>query len=174
MHSLCAFSTIIQLNISIENPQNLRDHLDRIRLDIEAINAFNATPGNGVTRPTFSPEYQGATAYVVKELNKIGAQVSICRGGNIRGRVPGSEPGTAAVMMGSHLDTVAHGGQFDGVVGVVTALEAARAMVEDQVPHRHPVDVVIFSEEEGSRFGRGLLGSSVWTGQLNPGQLAAI
>ncbi len=152
----------------------MRDHLDRIRLDIEAINAFNATPGYGITRPSFSPEYQGATAYVVKELNKIGAEVSICRAGNIRGRVPGSEPGTAAVMMGSHLDTVAHGGQFDGVVGVVTALEAARAIVEDQVPHRRPVDVVIFSEEEGSRFGRGLLGSSAWTGQLDPGQLAAI
>jgi allantoate deiminase len=143
-------------------------------LDIEAINAFNATPGNGITRPTFSPEYQGATAYVVDELNKIGAEVSICRAGNIRGRLAGTEPGTAAVMMGSHLDTVAHGGQFDGVVGVVTALEAARAIVEDQIPHRLPVDVVIFSEEEGSRFGRGLLGSSAWTGQLEAWQLATI
>lgn len=152
----------------------MRDHLNRIRLDIEAINAFNATPGNGITRPTFSPEYQGATAYVVNELKKIGAEVSICLAGNIRGRVPGTEPGTAAVMMGSHLDTVAHGGQFDGVVGVVTALEAARAIVEGQIPHRRPVDVVIFSEEEGSRFGRGLLGSSAWTGQLEAWQLAAI
>jgi allantoate deiminase len=77
-------------------------------------------------------------------------------------------------MMGSHLDTVAHGGQFDGVVGVVTALEAARVMVEDKISHRLPVDVVIFPEEEGSRFGRGLLGSSIWTGNLDTERLNSI
>ncbi len=148
--------------------------INRIQSDIEAINAFNATPANGITRLTFSPEYQGAAAYVVDELTRIGAEVSIRRAGNIRGRLHGTEPDAAAVMMGSHLDTVAHGGQFDGVVGVVTALEAARAIVEDQINHRLPVDVVIFTEEEGSRFGRGLLGSSAWTDQLDPAQLAAI
>jgi allantoate deiminase len=152
----------------------MQNRNNRIRSDMEAINAYNATPGNGITRPTFSPEYQGAATYVVDELKKIGAQITICRAGNIRGRLPGAEPDAAAVMMGSHLDSVAHGGQFDGVVGVVTALEAARAIVEDQVYHRLPVDVVIFAEEEGSRFGRGLLGSSAWTGRVTSGQLAAI
>ncbi len=152
----------------------MKDRNNRILLDMEAINAYNATPGNGITRPTFSPEYQGAATYVIDELKKIGAEITICRAGNIRGRLPGAEPDAAAVMMGSHLDSVAHGGQFDGVVGVVTALEAARAIVEGQVNHRLPVDVVIFAEEEGSRFGRGLLGSSAWTGRVTPGQLAAI
>ena len=98
----------------------------RIQSDIEAINIFNATPDNGVTRPTFSKAYQGATDYVVEELKKIGAAISICPAGNIRGRLSGSQKDAPAIMMGSHLDTVAHGGQFDGVVGVVTALEAAR------------------------------------------------
>lgn len=152
----------------------MQNRIKRIQSDIEAINAFTATPGSGITRPTFSPEYQGAANYVVEELKKIGAEISVCRAGNIRGRLHGTQPGAAAVMMGSHLDSVAHGGPFDGVVGVVTALEAARAIVEDQANHRLPVDVVIFAEEEGSRFGRGLLGSSCWTGQLPPGQLADI
>jgi allantoate deiminase len=148
--------------------------IKRIKKDIETINAFNATPGYGVTRPTFSPEYHGAVTHVVEELKKTGAEISICRAGNIRGRIPGSGKDGPAIMMGSHLDTVAHGGQFDGVVGVVTALEAARIIVEDKITHRLPVDVVIFTEEEGSRFGRGLLGSSVWTGQMETEQLASI
>lgn len=146
----------------------------RIQNDIEAINAFNATPDYGVTRATFSPEYTGAVTYVLGELKKIGAKISICRGGNIRGRILGSSKDGPAIMMGSHLDTVAHGGQFDGVVGVVTALEAARIIVEDKIAHRLPVDVVTFAEEEGSRFGRGLLGSSIWTGQMEVAQLESV
>ena len=146
----------------------------RIQKDIETINEFNKTPGFGVTRSTFSPEYLGAVTYVIEELKKIGAKISICRGGNIRSRILGSSKDGPAIMMGSHLDTVAHGGQFDGVVGVVTALEAARMIVGDKIAHRLPIDVVIFAEEEGSRFGRGLLGSSIWTGQMETEQLASI
>jgi len=147
---------------------------ERIRKDIENINAFNATPGKGITRQTFTAEYQGALGYVVDQFNQFGATVSICPGGNVRGRLSGSDENSPAVMMGSHLDSVVNGGQFDGVVGVVTALEAARSMVEDGIDHRLPVDVVIFPEEEGSRFGRGLLGSSIWTGILGTERLDSI
>ena len=146
-------------------------NIDRIRNDIENINAFNATPGKGITRLTWSPEYQGAVNYVIDQFKQFGADVAICPGGNIRGRFSGSDENAPAVMMGSHLDSVVNGGQFDGVVGVVTALEAARSMVEDGIAHRLPVDVVIFPEEEGSRFGRGLLGSSIWSGILKVDQL---
>ena len=146
----------------------------RIRQDIDNINAFNATPGKGITRLTFTAEYQGAINYVLDQFSQIGAVVSICPGGNIRGRLSGKEENAAAVMMGSHLDSVVNGGRFDGVVGVVTALEAARSMVEDGVAHRLPVDVVIFAEEEGSRFSRGLLGSSIWTGRISAHQLSSI
>lgn len=146
----------------------------RIQKDIDAISGFNATPADGFTRLTLTPEYQGAVDYVANELKLIGADISIGPAGNLRGRLGGTGDGGPAVMMGSHLDTVAHGGQFDGVVGVVAALEAARAIAEDGVNHRLPVDVVVFAEEEGSRFSRGLLGSSVWTGQLDADQLATI
>jgi allantoate deiminase len=69
---------------------------------------------------------------------------------------------------------VVHGGKFDGVVGVVTALEAARVITEEKVAHRLPIDVVVFAEEEGSRFNWGLLGSSIWTGQLDHSRLENI
>jgi allantoate deiminase len=146
----------------------------RIQRDIETINGYNATPENGITRLTFTPEYQGAVTYVVEEMKKVGADILTGPAGNVRARCLGSGGRGPAVMMGSHLDTVAHGGQFDGVVGVVTALEAARAIAEDKIDHRLPVDVVIFAEEEGSRFSRGLLGSSIWTGQMTPDQLATV
>ena len=122
---------------------------DRIQKDIDAINAFNATPGNGVTRLTWTPEYVSAYQYVINALKNIGAQVTICRAGCIRGRLAGDDPSLPAVMSGSHIDTVINGGRFDGVVGTVCALEAARVVVESGIPHRHPIDIVVFPEEEG-------------------------
>jgi allantoate deiminase len=77
-------------------------------------------------------------------------------------------------MLGSHLDTVVNGGRFDGLAGVVSALETARVIVEDGIAHRLPLDVVVFAEEEGARFGRGLLGSSVWTGAIDRARLQEI
>jgi allantoate deiminase len=148
--------------------------IERIQNDIEIINHFNATPEKGVTRLTFSGEYRGAAAHVVEEMQKLNAEISYCRGGNVRARFNGTDDHGPAVMMGSHLDTVVNGGRYDGVVGVVTAMEAARNIVEENIAHLLPIDVVVFAEEEGSRFNRGLLGSSVWTGKLNPSYLADI
>ena len=148
--------------------------LKRLKKDIDAINKFNATPEKGITRQTFSEEYQGAIAYVVDELKQIGAKILFCPGGNIKARLPGTDDSGPAVMMGSHLDTVVHGGRFDGVVGVVTAMEAARIISESEVTRRLPIDVVVFAEEEGSRFNWGLLGSSIWTGKLDNKRLENI
>lgn len=94
------------------------------------------------------------------------------RAGNVRGRLAGSEKGKPAVMAGSHIDTVWEGGRFDGLVGVVAALEAARVIQEQKWSHRHPIDVVIFAEEEGSRFGLVLAGSRAWVGKIGPENLS--
>ena len=147
---------------------------ERIQKDLDVINAFNATPGKGVTRFTFSKEYQGALSYVIEEFLRIGVDYSFRPGGNLLGRMPGSEPRGPSVMMGSHLDTVAEGGCFDGAAGVAAALEAARVIREEDRSHRLPIDLVVFAEEEGGRFGWGLLGSSTWSGRITPGQLAQI
>lgn len=138
----------------------------RIERDIETINSFNASPGRGITRLTFSKEYGEARSYIVEELRRIGANVSTTLGGNVRGRLEGSKKGTPSVMMGSHIDSVVQGGRFDGVSGVVSALEAARVIREKNIPHCHPIDVVVFAEEEGSRFGSVMIGSRAWVGKL--------
>jgi len=152
----------------------MRIRKERIQKDLEGINAFNATPGKGVTRFTFSKEHQGALSYVVEELRRIGVECTFALGGNLRGRLPGSGSPGPSVMMGSHLDSVAEGGRFDGTAGVAAALEAARLIREEKLSHRLPIDLVVFAEEEGGRFGWGLLGSSAWSGRITPDQLARI
>ncbi len=148
--------------------------IDRLQKDLEVINSFTAPGGQGITRLTFSNEYMGALSYVIKELEKIGASVSFCRGGNVRGRLSGGQKNKPAVMMGSHIDTVLQGGRYDGVVGVIGALEAARVIAEKKIDHRHPIDVVVFPEEEGSRFGSVLTGSRAWAGKLNLANLTQL
>jgi allantoate deiminase len=142
-------------------------NIDRMKKDMEISNSFNTTPGKGVTRLTFTPEYMGAYNYIVDELKKIGAEVTICRAGCIKGRLNGSDPSKPSVMSGSHIDTVLNGGQFDGQVGSVSALEAGRVIVENNRVHSHPIDIVIFPEEEGVRFSVGMAASSAWTGISN-------
>ncbi|MBI5580378.1 MAG: Zn-dependent hydrolase [Deltaproteobacteria bacterium] len=144
----------------------MKVRIDRIARDIEIINSFTSTPGRGITRFTFSEPYMQARAYLAEELQKIGARVATTPGGNLCGRIEGGMTGLPSVMTGSHIDSVLHGGRFDGVAGVVAALEAARVMAEEKPAHRHPVDVVVFAEEEGSRFGSVMIGSRAWIGKL--------
>lgn len=139
---------------------------DRIAKDIENINAFNSTPGRGITRFTFSDEYMKAREYVIGELDRMGAKVSTALGGNLRGRLEGGDKDAPSVMTGSHIDSVFQGGRFDGVAGVVCALEVGRVISEERLAHRHPIDLVVFAEEEGSRFGSIMIGSRAWIGRL--------
>jgi allantoate deiminase len=145
--------------------------IERIARDLDIINSFNATPGKGITRFTFSEPYMQARAYVSEELKKAGARVSTAVAGNLYGRLEGSIRGNPSVMTGSHIDSVLQGGRFDGVAGVVAGLEVARVFVEEKISHRHPIDVVVFAEEEGSGFGSVMIGSKAWIGKLSSDDL---
>ena len=146
----------------------------RIENDIIKINNFNSTPGQGISRLTFTEEYMGAMNYIFKELEKIGADIQIMRGGNIRARLEGSEKDTPSVMVGSHIDSVFHGGMFDGVAGTVAALEVLRTISENNIPHKNSIDFVMFVEEDGSRFLSVLLGSRIWAGKVKDEDLPKI
>ncbi len=144
---------------------------ERIEEDIEVINSFTSTPGKGITRFTFSEEYMKARRYVIEELNRMVARISTSLGGNLRGRLEGRDAQSPSVMTGSHIDSVFQGGRFDGVAGVVCALEVGRVISEERLGHRHPIDLVVFAEEEGSRFGSIMIGSRAWIGKLGEGDL---
>jgi len=139
--------------------------VDRIRGDIEEIARRTQTPGAGATRPTFSPAWGDARAYVIIQAQQAECDVRMDSAGNVHARLkslPWDEP---AWLCGSHVDSVPHGGDYDGVAGVCVALELLRSAAQDSVTAL-PLELVVFAEEEGPTFGLGMLGSRAWVGDL--------
>ena len=120
---------------------------------------------DGVTRVTGSDADKEARDYVVNRMRELGLKVYVDQVGNIFGRLEGSTDRT--VMMGSHIDTVINGGMFDGVVGVIGALETIRRLKKEGFRNKRSIEVVVFTGEEGSAFPYGTLGSAVLTGKLS-------
>jgi hydantoinase/carbamoylase family amidase len=148
-------------------------NLDRLWHDIETLATFSAG-GEGVNRLTFSKEDRAARAYLRGQMTAAGLEVVEIPPGVMLGRLSPPTSSGPAVMSGSHIDAVPAGGRFDGIVGVVGALEVARVLAEQRVALKHPYEVVIYPEEEGTRFGAVLTGSKAWVGDLSAPQLAAM
>jgi N-carbamoyl-L-amino-acid hydrolase len=146
---------------------------DRLKRDIEATAEFGAVAsdaGRGRTVLTGTDADERARDYFVERLRDAGLDVTIDGVGNILGvwSPDGTAPTDAPVVAGSHLDSVPRGGIFDGPLGVYAALEAVRSIQASPHDPEHPLGVVSFTEEEGTRFPP-LLGSSVATGQRGLG-----
>jgi len=138
----------------------------RIEQDVERIASFSESePQIGCSRPTFSPAWRRARDYVIEEAKASGCEVKVDAAGNVHARRRGVGWEAPLWLCGSHIDSVPTGGKFDGVVGVVVALELLRAFPEA------PVELVVFAEEEGTTFGLGMLGSRAWAGTLDAGEL---
>jgi hydantoinase/carbamoylase family amidase len=134
-------------------------------MEIDGISAFNATAGNGYTRFSYSEADRQAREYLIRKFNELGLSIRVDGVGNIRARLDGTRRGARVVMTGSHIDTVRNGGKFDGVVGVVCALEVVRSIVEEGRRLTHPIEIVVFAEEEGSNFMATMAGSKAMTGK---------
>ena len=146
---------------------------DRIKADIDAIAGFTETPGAGASRPTFSDAWRRARDYVIAQAEQVGCRVRIDAAGNVHTRPAGVAWESPVWVCGSHLDSVPHGGNFDGVVGVVIPLEILRAARED-LKVALPMELVVWAEEEGTTFGLGMLGSRAVTGGLSAEQLGQV
>gem|GEM_PF-6484 len=146
------------------------------RLDrfLHGLAAWGAQPDGGVTRLLYDKAWQGARGWLANQFAAQGLVVRDDRVGNLYGRVAGTEPG-AAVLTGSHFDTVAHGGWYDGAYGVAASAVAVADLVSRHGPPRRSVDVVAFAEEEGSRFPLAYWGSGHvsgrWPGSAQAGAL---
>lgn len=136
---------------------------------LETLDAFarcTDTPGHGVTRFSWSPADRRARELLLKACEALDLTVRVDGIGNIRARMSGRAPGPA-VLMGSHLDSVRHGGHLDGIYGVCAALETLRSFREQGHVPGCDVELVAFAEEEGSNFGSTCLGSKAVTGQCD-------
>ena len=137
----------------------LETNIERIKHNLETLSSFNSTPGKGCTRLSFSPEHRKALDFLSKACESMGLEVMIDPVGNFRAKLKGSDSSAPHIMCGSHIDTVLHGGKFDGAAGVVAALEALTVIKEQNAPIRHSLEFIAFVEEEGASFGGGLVGS---------------
>ncbi|HHT8832873.1 TPA: Zn-dependent hydrolase [Burkholderia cenocepacia] len=128
---------------------------------------IGATAHGGSCRLALSDDDAQGRRRFIAWCEAAGCEIRIDPIGNVFARRPGTQPGLPAVMCGSHLDTQPLGGRFDGVYGVLAGLEAIRTLNEHGIATRHPIDVVAWTNEEGSRFTPGMMGSAVYAGALD-------
>lgn len=133
----------------------------RLMGDLEALGAIGRTPEGGVSRPSWSEADLQARHWLMERIAAAGMEPRVDAAGNIFGRW---QPGSPAVLVGSHIDSVPNGGMLDGALGVLAGLECLRRIKEEGVRLRHPLELVAFTDEEGA-FG-GFFGSYAFTGVL--------
>ena len=142
--------------------------IDRERLwnRLAEMSAIGAQEGGGVTRRSFTGEERAAKDLVISYMEEAKLFVYEDAIGNLFGRLEGSDPEGLPVLVGSHLDSVVNGGNFDGPLGVLAGVEVLQTMRDLRQVSRHPIEVVAFTDEEGARFGFGMLGSRALAGTL--------
>src|SRR2546428_3031230 len=137
----------------------------RLEESMAALGRIGETPAGGLSRLALADEDRRGRDLLVEWMRGAGLTVTVDRMGNIFGERPGREP-LPPVMMGSHIDSVPTGGKYDGQLGVLCALEAIRTLNDHEVQTRHPVMLVIFTNEEGARFQPAELASGVMAGKI--------
>ena len=139
---------------------------DRFRDSFDSYSAVGATDDGGLHRLTLSDADRKARDSFVADCEDLGLDVRIDELGNIFARREGNNPDAAPVMIGSHLDSQPFGGRYDGQLGVLTALETLRAFEDAGIEPDRPIELVNWTNEEGSRFEQAMMGSGVWAGAI--------
>jgi N-carbamoyl-L-amino-acid hydrolase len=136
----------------------------RLWASLETMAQIGATPRGGVCRLALTDLDRAARDLFVRWATDAGCTVRIDRIGNIFARRAGRDPTAAPVLTGSHADTQPTGGRYDGIYGVLGALEVVRALNDARVETQRPIDIVVWTNEEGSRFAPAMIASGVFAG----------
>ena len=132
---------------------------DRLNSHIKELSRFGANPQGGVSRVAYSDFDRQGREYVLGVMRAGGLDPRVDIAGNIIARRPGSVASLKPIMFGSHIDSVPEGGKYDGTVGSLGAIEVAQTLIEQRIATRHPLEIVIFQNEEGGTVGsRALIG----------------
>ncbi|GED51981.1 Zn-dependent hydrolase [Brevibacillus borstelensis] len=146
------------------NPDRLWDRLMRL-------SDIGKQESGGITRLSFTPEERAAKDLVRGFMLEAGLAVREDEVGNLIGRKEGGNPEAPVVLVGSHIDSVFNGGNFDGPLGVLAGVEILHAMNEQGIATEHPIEVIAFTDEEGTRFSYGMIGSRGIAGLLERSEL---
>ncbi len=154
--------------------KDMHVNIERIRRTTDRIAQFTATPGAGATRLSYSTDYRKACDVLAARARALGMAARYDAVGNLRMHLAGTTAGAPALVIGSHLDTVINGGNFDGVLGVVCGLEVAETLIEHGVKPACPIEIISFVEEEGTSFRCPLAGSKALAGLLSLPDLKSV
>ena len=145
----------------------------RLSATLDSLGRIGATP-EGMQRIAYSSADVEGRGYVMELMRQARLSVRVDTAGNIIARRQGQEDQVPAIAMGSHVDTVPSGGKYDGALGVLGAIEAVRTLNDLGIITRHPLEVLVFTNEEGTRFHRWLLGSRAMAGLWEPDDFNAV
>lgn len=134
---------------------------------ISGMAKFNSTPEYGTTRILFTKTEIANRNYIKSEMSKLGLEVEEDAIGNIFATHRGMDSALAPIWSGSHIDTIPNAGNFDGMAGVVCAMAALQEIIENQIPHKRDIKVVVYTSEEPTRYGLSCLGSRALAGELS-------
>jgi len=146
--------------------------LKRTSEKIHTFAKFGDAGHGGVTRYSLSPESEKARDYFVERMKAIGAVIETDDLANMYATIPGSDPNAKRIVTGSHCDSVKNGGNYDGILGVIGAMEVLETVTAEKIPHKHPLTAMIWTNEEGSLYPPALMCSGIVCHDYLPPEIA--
>jgi len=143
------------------NADSLRVNGARLQRHLESLSQYGKNPQGGVSRVAYTDADKQGREYVMGLMRDAGLDVTIDAAGNLVGTRAGTDPSAKPLLMGSHIDSVPEGGNYDGDVGSLAAIEVAQTLAEHNIKLRHPLQVLVFQNEEGGTYGSHAIGVGI-------------
>ena len=145
----------------------------RVQNKIEIFSTFGDAGHGGITRFSLSEEAFQARAEFVKRMRAVGVETVTDDMANMYATLPGTEANLPRIVMASHCDSVRNGGNYDGILGVIAAMEVVETIAIEKIPHRHPITAMIWTNEEGSLYPPAMMSSGVVCGKFEKVKMLA-
>lgn len=147
--------------------------IKRMEEKITTFGGFGDTGYGGITRFSLSPVAIQARNEIKLRMTRLGLDFKTDDLGDIYCTLPGTDPDTKVIMSGSHCDSVRQGGNYDGILGVLTAMEVIETIVTKKIPHRHPIQLVVWTNEEGALYEPAMMCSGIICGKFKKEEMFA-
>ena len=165
--AICAIAVLGASGAAGSAQPQLRVNGPRLVQHLEALSEYGKNPEGGVSRIAYTEADRAGRQYVMGLMRDAGLKVSIDTAGNLVGNRASTHAALKPIVIGSHIDSVPEGGNYDGDVGSLGAIEVAQILSEHRVPLRHPLQVIIFENEEGVMLGSSALARGPDAARLN-------
>lgn len=147
--------------------------IKRMEEKITAFGGFGDTGHGGITRFSLSPAAIQARNEIKLRMTRLGLDFKTDDLGDIYCTLSGTDPDAKVIMSGSHCDSVRQGGNYDGILGVLTAMEVIETIVTQKIPHRHPIQLVVWTNEEGALYEPAMMCSGIICGKFKKEEMFA-